>query len=129
MLGVLTGAPSINNTIPDPPKQGAAKGQRVEVSVEFNVFPPPDDVTWRWSNGSTNGMAIPSNGYEVENTDTSSKLIILSITEQQFGNYTLMVTNDHGSLHDNAGGYGVMFEVIPHRKYRKHKICYVISTK
>ena len=119
--GVLSGAPSVNKTDPVYLRAGALKGDMVELLVELNAYPDPEMTWWR-SNGSEN-TPLPTDGYEVESTGTSSKLIISHIQEGQFGDYTLMVTNTHGSLFSEDGREGVTFQVTSLSKYSLQVIC------
>ena len=119
---VLSGAPSVNRTDPEYPKAGAVRNGTVELLVELNVYPDPDEMTWWRTTGSEN-TALPSDGYQVDNTGASSKLIISNVQEDQFGNYTLTVTNMHGSLRNEDGDEGVTFEVTAISKYSLRVIC------
>ena len=115
---ILSGPPSINTTDPDHLKVAVMRNDTVALLVELNVYPPPDNITWWYNNGSQNAI-VPSDGYNVENTETSSKLIILSFQ----GNYTLTVFNTHGALLNEDGDLGVTFEVTSQSKFCLEVLC------
>ena len=112
----------MNRTEPEFLKAGAEKNDTVELLVELNVYPQPDETMWWRTTGSEN-TALPTDGYQVYSTGNSSKLIISNVHEDQFGHYTLTVTNTHGDLRNEDGREGVTFEVTSISKYSLQVIC------
>ena len=90
--------------------------------MEFNVYPEPNETMWWRTTGSEN-TALHTDGYQVYSTGNSSRLIISNVQEDQFGNYTLTVTNTHGDLRNEDGREGVTFEVTSISKYSLQVIC------